>query len=92
MSRVKGSEGEVWTESKYNCRKEAAFLFVCFGFDFVFVFPKQPPGTFPSVLPEKLKSFLRRNMCVCICVYMWAMLDPEILNTDKLDMKRRGEI
>lgn len=29
-------------------------------------------------------------MCVCICVHMWAMVDPEILDTGKSDMQKEG--
>lgn len=86
VSRVKGSEGEFWTESKCNCRKEAAF------FAFFFFFSQQPPDTLSSALPQKLKSFLRRNMCVCMCMYVWAMVDPEIWDTGKADTKGRGEM
>lgn len=79
VSRVNGSEGEFWTESKSNCSKESA------------VFPTAFWHAFFS-FATKLKSFLRRNMFVCICVYMWAMPDPEILDTDKPDMQGRGEM
>lgn len=79
VSRVKGSEGEFWTESKNNCRKEAAF------------FPTASWHAFFS-FATKLKSFLRRNMHVCMCVYVWATVDTEILDTGKPDMQGREEM
>lgn len=79
VSRVKGNEGEFWTQSKNNCRKEAAF------------FPTASWHAFFS-FATKLKSFLRRNVYVCMCVYVWTMVDPEISDIGKPDMQWRGEM